>query len=253
MTITKRQAEEIFGKVIAVFPTNIMMAAYDNHAALRRDVGAAAPRGNPAAYYSAGVLYVMLESMTDYADATMTIAHEVGHQVFDPGSIFAGVITFRLWVHHFSRQRSEPERNFWHMQQAGNIYSDIVLNRTIWKDQKANDILGRAVLNKGFIDFYHCVQVSSDLKNDIDGTFRNNFLAAGMALGYLEIHDPSGFRRVVAGIREPHLKKAVEIMNYLVDERNLALKNLQKYYDVAVELYDHLFELDKMGFQRVRG
>jgi hypothetical protein len=253
MPITKKQAEEIFGNVIKAFPTRIIMAAYDNHDALRNDIGIAAPPegDDPPAFYSAGVLYVMLDAMADYDMGTMVIAHEVGHQVFDPGSIFAGIVSFRLWMHHFSRQRGEPERNFWHMQNSQNIYSDIVLNRVIWKDKKANDVLGANHLNNGFKNFYRCEAVARDLMSDITGTFRRDFLGANMALGYLEIFDPPGFNRVMAGMREPHLQNAIEIINRLVRERDLARRNLQEYYDIAVDLYGHLFELDRAGYNNV--
>ena len=77
-----------------------------------------------------------------------------------------------------------------------------------------------------------------------------------MALGYLEIYEPAEFSRVMTILKNPPttpaLKKAGEIINLLVNEMDMAVKNLQRYYDVTVELFDNLYELDKLGFVQVR-
>lgn len=256
MTITKTDAVDIFKKVITVFPTNIMMEAYDTYQELFDDLGqyVAPPLSqHPAAFYSAGVLYISLDEMQDINEGIVTIAHEIGHQVFDPGSIFASYTLFRLWVFDYmKRHPAENERNVRRMCVAQNIYSDIALNRTIWKNPRTRSILGEDVLKKGFLQIYRCDSVLKAINQDgPDEIFKSDFLAGSMALGYAQIYFPSQFTAIMANMKNPNLKKSSELINLLVEEENLAIKNLQKYYDVCVEIIDNLYALHKDGFRNV--
>lgn len=252
MPINEKKARDIYAKVLSIYPSNLEMSVYVDEDALREDIGQQTPDPCPAAFYSAGVLYVRLDKFDDEGMAAFIITHEVGHQVFDPGSIFCGYIAWRLWMKVYKYDNpNTPEKELWMMQGAQNIYSDIVVNRSFWKNPALRKLLGEDGLKNAIMKWYAIYPNPQKFVASPDKFFKANFLQANMSLGYLEVYRPSDFNLVMQRIQDPDLKAVVETINLLVNENGLAVKNIQGYYDVTVPFYSHLFRLVKKEFRRV--
>lgn len=258
MAIKEPVARDIFAAILQVYPSNLEMRVYKTVDAIRADLGKNYPSDNPAAFYSAGTIYVMLDQFDDKGKAAFIITHEIGHQVFDPGSIFAGYIVWRLWMKKFEEKTSSPDETMMEkMIGAQNIYSDIVVNRAFWGNAKLRTMLGEAALNRAIMEWYGMNQSDPAFPHLIeefikkpDYHFKQNFLQANMWLGYISIFRPTDFETTMKNIKDHRLKRAINIINHLVKEQNLAVVNVQKYYEVMLPYYDDIYWLKKDGYQR---
>lgn len=231
MPLTVSEANDIMRRMSRVFPTSIQLMTFQDNNEARRELGydPQAP-----AFYDSGTIYVILDN-TDYDGCTMLVAHEIGHQFFDPGSIIPYYIVARLFTKVESMQRSDIPDN----QQLVNVYSDIVVNNIVWTDARFIAEFGQASIEKAFDGFYRIKDAVGLMKSGAFATFSHqgafNFIRGGMALGYLRIHDPARYKTTL-NIMPATLKDAYENIHFLIQERDYAIREVQKYYDHAIKL-----------------
>ena len=231
MPLTTSEANDVMRRMVRVFPTSIQMMTFKDKNEARNELGFT-PQA--PAFYNAGTIYVILND-TDYDGCAFLVAHEIGHQFFDPGSIIPYYIVARLFTKVTHGSRADVPGN----QQLVNVYSDIIVNNIVWADKRFIAEFGQAAIEKAFEDFYRVKDAVDMMKSGAFTTFSHqgafNFIRGGMALGYLRIHEPARYNTTLSIMPGP-LKIAYENIHFLIRERDYAIREVQKYYDHAIEL-----------------
>ena len=231
MPLTTSEANDVMRRMGRVFPTSIQMMTFKDKYEARRELGISI---DAPAFYNAGTIYVILDS-TDYDGCTMLVAHEIGHQFFDPGSIIPYYIVARL----FTKVAGLGRHQIKDVQLLVNVYSDITVNNIVWTDKRFIAEFGQAGIEKAFEDFYRVKDAVDMMKSGSFTTFSHqgafNFIRGGMALGYLRIHDPARYKTTLT-IMPSALKTAYDKIYFLIQERDYAIREVQKYYEHAIEL-----------------
>jgi hypothetical protein len=243
MAVTEGEAKEIFTKALGAHPCAMRLFTFKSadDCFKRTKIRVGGP-----AFYSAGVVYVILDQAT-YIKLILFLTHEIGHQTIDPGNIVASYIAYRLyWKKSRGHIKVEPGV----MSGASNSYSDIVVNTVNWRDPAFNAVFTPRAMTEAFEEFYHMTGYSGELIKGVIATMRANLIRGFMALEYLRQTNPTAHAGVLTAMRaEPLLLKFHGQMMHLVDEKNLAIRNIQGYYDVAVPIFETMDELaKKWGF-----
>ncbi|VVB53407.1 Uncharacterised protein [uncultured archaeon] len=245
MPITAEEARTAFGKIMAAHPAPIRMVLFKDQHEHITSTGESVPA---PAYYTAGTIYAVLDNLTTVDIMTFVLAHEVGHQYFDPGNIVVSYIASYLYLK--KSNKLDNRLAFRRMSGIQNGYSDAVVNCVTMYDTAYDKQFGKGALEKVMVEAYSLTSSYIDgVKIDPTNALRLKFINAFMAMWYVRNHEPEVYRSVREKVnKDPTLARIVELVEKLAVERDLAVRDVQAYYDIAVELFEKFDQVGVIDF-----
>jgi hypothetical protein len=227
MTVTRAEVEEVFNNVMSDHPLPCRLIMFDTDLEYNNALGR---KPIAPAYFTGNAIYVVLDAISTHDVLVFLIAHEIGHQLFDPSSMFA-VMGLQAIADH----NKENITNVIHYQ---NVFADAVVNSVNLEDKSYNQrypgVIWRAVEKCYQVDAAYRSQLLANPATSVQAGLIN----ALMGVEWFKMNDHTNYDRIKAALlhASADLAKMFTALETLISEKDLPVRDIQKYYEVAYPL-----------------